>query len=198
MAHSDQARQAATTSVSACLRLSANGRVGRPPALVQAAQIGMTFGPSRPVSAWRTLCAMKRNTSVADGLMVADLMTLDPVVIGVDAAIEEAERLMRERHISGLPVVDEQGALVGVISQTDVLEDGGAPMAILLRRKPSGLRVGELMSSPAVTVAITAPLVEGARLMRDNRIHRVVAVDEHGRPVGVLSASDFVSLYADS
>jgi CBS domain-containing protein len=140
---------------------------------------------------------MKRSTSVADNLVVADLMTLDLVVIGVDAALEEAERLMRERHISGLPVVDQHDALVGVISQTDILEDGGVPMAILLRRKPSGLRVGELMSSPAVTVALTAPLVEAAQLMRDNRIRRVVAVDEHGRPVGILSASDFVALYAE-
>jgi CBS domain-containing protein len=140
---------------------------------------------------------MKGNVSAADDLTVADLMTIDPIVIGVDAALEEAERVMRERHVSGLPVVDEQEGPVGVISQTDVLEDGGMPMALLLRRKPSGLRVGELMTSPAVTVELTAPLVEAARLMRDNRIHRVVAVDERGRPVGVLSASDFVALYAD-
>lgn len=135
--------------------------------------------------------------AVADQLLVADLMTLDPVVVGVDDPIEEAERLMRERHVSGLPVVDGNGALVGVVSQTDVIEDGGAPLAILLRRKPSGLRVGELMTSPAVTIADTARLVEAARLMRDNRIHRLVAVDERGRTVGVLSASDFVALYAD-
>jgi len=140
---------------------------------------------------------MKGNVSGADDLTVADLMTLDPIVVSVDAVLEEAERLMRERKVSGLPVVDEHGGLVGVISRTDVLEDGGVPMAVLLRRKPSGLRVGELMSSPAVTVELTARLVEAARLMRDNRIHRVVVVDEHGRPVGVLSASDFVSLYAD-
>jgi CBS domain-containing protein len=140
---------------------------------------------------------MKGNVPAADDLTVADLMTIDPIVIGVDAALEEAERLMRERHVSGLPVVDEQEGLVGVISQTNVLEGGGMPVALLLRRKPSGLRVGELMTSPAVTVELTAPLVEAARLMRDNRIHRVVAVDERGRPVGVLSASDFVALYAD-
>jgi CBS domain-containing protein len=140
---------------------------------------------------------MKGNVSAADDLTVADLMTIDPIVVGVDAALEEAERLMRERHVSGLPVVDEHERLAGVISQTDILEDGGMPMALLLRRKPSGLRVGELMTSPAVTVELTAPLVEAARLMRDNRIHRVVAVDERGRPVGVLSASDFVALYAD-
>ena len=140
---------------------------------------------------------MKRNVPATDDLTVADLMTLDPIVIGADAALEQAESLMRDRHISGLPVVDEHGNLVGVISRTDVLEDGGVPMAVLLRRKPSGLRVGELMSSPAVTVELTAQLVEAARLMRDNQIHRVVAIDEHGRPVGVLSASDFVALYAD-
>ena len=135
--------------------------------------------------------------AVADQLVVADLMTLDPVVVGVDDPIEEAERLMRERRVTGLPVVDPNGAPLGVISQPDVIEDGGAPLAILLRRKPSGLRVGELMTSPAVTIADTARLVEAARLMRDNRIHRLVAVDEHGRTVGVLSASDFVALYAD-
>ncbi len=135
--------------------------------------------------------------AVVDQLVVADLMTLDPVVVGVDDPIEEAERLMRERRVTGLPVVDPNGAPVGVISQTDVIEDGGAPLAILLRRKPSGLRVGELMTSPAVTIADTARLGEAARLMRDNRIHRLVAVDEHGRTVGVLSASDFVALYAD-
>jgi len=140
---------------------------------------------------------MKRNIPSATELMVADLMTLDPVIISADEPIEEAEREMRERHISGLPVVDASGALIGVISQTDVLEDGGAPLALLLRRKPSGLRVGELMSSPAITVALATPLVEAARLMRDNRIHRVVAIDDHGRPIGVLSASDFVALYAD-
>ncbi len=131
------------------------------------------------------------------GLVVADLMTLDPVVIGVDAPIEEAEGLMHDSVVSGLPVVDANGDLVGVISRTDVVEDGSIPMAVLLRRRPSGLRVGELMSSPAVTISPMTPLHEAASLMRERRIHRLVAVDDAGRPVGVLSASDFVALYAD-
>ncbi len=140
---------------------------------------------------------MNRYVSAADDLVVADLMTLDPVLITVDAPLEDAEVLMRERAVSGLPVVDADGTLVGVISRTDVVEDGTIPMAILLRKVPSGLRVGELMSSPAITVETTDPLIEAARRMRDNRIHRLVAVDDRGRPVGVLSASDFVALYAD-
>jgi CBS domain-containing protein len=130
-------------------------------------------------------------------LTVADIMTLDPVVIRADAPLEEAERLMRDRRISGLPVVDDFERLVGVISRTDLLDDGSASLAFLLRRRPTGLRVGELMTSPAVTTSLSSSLVEAARLMRDNRIHRVVAIDEDGRPVGVLAASDYVALYAD-
>ncbi|HEX7346377.1 MAG TPA: CBS domain-containing protein [Candidatus Limnocylindrales bacterium] len=140
---------------------------------------------------------MERYGTQVDDLVVADIMTLDPIVIAADAPLEDAERLMRERAISGLPVVDSGGMLVGVISRTDVIEDGSIPMAILLRKIPSGLRVGELMSSPAITVETTDPLIEAARRMRDNRIHRLVAVDDVGRPVGVLSASDFVALYAE-
>jgi CBS domain-containing protein len=157
----------------------------------------VTFGPVDVRPRYDRLRSMKPNNHGADGLTVADAMTFDPVVVRVDAPLEEAERVMRERHVSGLPVVDQGGSLVGVISQTDVLEDGGSPMAILLRRKPSGLRVGELMTSPAVTVPMAAQLVEAARLMRDNRIHRVVVIDDSLRAVGVLSSTDFVALYAD-
>jgi CBS domain-containing protein len=140
---------------------------------------------------------MERDGTRTDDLAVADVMTLDPIVIAADAPLEDAERLMRERAISGLPVVDAAGMLVGVISRADVIEDGTIPMAILLRKMPSGLRVGELMSSPAITVETTDALIEAARRMRDNRIHRLVVVDDVGRPLGVLSASDFVALYAD-
>ena len=130
-------------------------------------------------------------------MLVADVMTIDPVVVAVDAHLEDAERLMRDRNVSGLPVVDDGGSLVGVISRTDVVEDGTVPLAILLRKMPSGLRVGELMTSPAITVSATDTLGDAARRMRDNRIHRVVVTEDDGRPVGVLSASDFVALYAD-
>ena len=130
-------------------------------------------------------------------LTVADVMTLDPVVVRAEAPLEDAERLLRERHVSGLPVVDDDERLVGVISRTDLLDDGSASLAFLLRRRPTGLRVGELMTSPPITTSLAAPLVEAARQMRDNRIHRIVAIDDAGRPVGVLAASDFVALYAD-
>jgi CBS-domain-containing membrane protein len=131
-------------------------------------------------------------------LLVADVMTIDPVVVGVDALLEEAIRLLRSYSITGLPVVDERGALVGVISETDLLASADSPVGRLIRTRPSGLRVGELMSSPAVTVPMTGSLDEAARIMLDRRVHRLVATDDAGHPVGVISAIDFVALYAEA
>jgi CBS domain-containing protein len=131
-------------------------------------------------------------------LAVADVMAIDPIVVQADAPIEEAARLLHANAISGLPVVDAGGALVGVISQTDLLAVVDSPLGRLLRAQPSGLRVGELMSSPAVTVPLTDALDEAARTMIDARVHRVVATDDAGRAVGVLSAMDFVALFAEA
>jgi CBS domain-containing protein len=132
------------------------------------------------------------------GLRVADLMTLDPVTVTPDAPVEAAERLLHANRIHGLPVLDDDNQLVGVISQTDLLLGGAHSIGAALRNRPSGLRVGELMTSPAVTVSLTASLHDAACRMREARVHRLVAVDEHGHPVGVLSAMDYVTLFAES
>jgi CBS domain-containing protein len=131
-------------------------------------------------------------------LTVADVMTIDPVLINADASLEEAANLLRSRAISGLPVVDAGGALLGVISQTDLLAIGDSAIGRAIRAQATGIRVGELMTSPAVTVPMTSSLHDGARLMRDGRVHRLVVIDDAGHPVGVLSAIDFVALFAES
>jgi CBS domain-containing protein len=125
-------------------------------------------------------------------------MSLDPITVSVDASIEQAQEILRLNHITGLPVVDEEGTLVGVLSQSDLVWGPGLHVATLLRKKPSGLRVGELMTSPAVTVELDVSVIEAARLMLQNRVHRLVAVDAAGRPVGVLSATDYVTLAAEA
>jgi CBS domain-containing protein len=130
-------------------------------------------------------------------LRVADLMTIDPVAIADHASIEDAESLLASYRISGLPVVDRAGRLVGVISKTDLIGDGSVALEALLRGNRTGLKVGELMTAPAITVRLDTTLVEAARIMRDSHIHRLVAVDERERPIGVLSASDYVTLVAE-
>ncbi|MDP9269819.1 MAG: CBS domain-containing protein [Chloroflexota bacterium] len=128
---------------------------------------------------------------------VADLMTMEPVVIGADARLEEAEELMRRHHVSGLPVADRSGRLVGVISQTDFLYLADPQTRSLIRLAPDQVRVAEVMSRPPVTVLLSTSLVEAARVMRRERVHRVVVVDSQQRPLGVLSALDYVDLYAE-
>jgi len=131
-------------------------------------------------------------------LVVGDVMSLNPIVASEDDTIEEAQAQLRANQITGLPVVDRSGNLVGVLSQSDLVWGPGLHVTTLLRRKPSGLRVGELMTSPPVTVALDTSVIEAARIMLHNRVHRLVAVDVHGHPVGVLSATDYVQLAAEA
>ncbi|HTK44921.1 MAG TPA: CBS domain-containing protein [Patescibacteria group bacterium] len=137
-----------------------------------------------------------RNKASEMEMLAGDWMTIMPVVIGPDARIEEAERMLELHEVTGLPVVDADGKLVGVISQTDLLR-GSGDVHSAVRRRYTGLRVADLMSSPAITVDISTPLREAARLMRDEKIHRLVVVDVAERPLGVLTSMDFVTLYAD-
>lgn len=129
-------------------------------------------------------------------LSVADVMTMDPITVRHDASIEEASELLTKYRITGLPVVDGNERLVGVISQSDLLAIQPLFRAAV-RGKPDGLRVGEVMSSPPLTVPMSASLVEGARIMHENGIHRLVALDDDGAPVGVLSGSDYVGVIAE-
>ena len=133
----------------------------------------------------------------ATDLRVADLMTIDPVAVSVDALIEDAEELLRVHQISGLPVVDADGRLVGVISLTDLLYLAVPSVQALIRHHERGIRVGDVMSTPPVTIESTATLGEAARLMHGDRLHRLVAVNADGRPIGVISAMDFVALAAE-
>ncbi len=129
-------------------------------------------------------------------LCVADLMTIDPCVISRHATVAEAEELMAINRVSGLPVVDPYGALVGVVSQTDLMYLTRPQVRSLMTHWETPLKVEEIMSSPPVTVRSTLSLENAARVMTEHDVHRVVAVDRKGRPVGVLSATDFVELVA--
>ena len=139
---------------------------------------------------------MPTTRTAATDLRVADLMSIDPITVSDDATIEEAEEMLRHHRISGLPVVDINARLVGVISQTDLLYLAVPSVQALIHHRATGIRVGEVMSTPPVTIDGEATLRDAARVMSEDRLHRLVAVDAHRRPVGVLSAMDFVALAA--
>ena len=130
-------------------------------------------------------------------LRVAELMSVDLIVVSDTALIDEAEELLRRHRMQDLPVVDIAGRLVGVISQTDLLYLDVPAVRALIRHEERGIRVGEVMSTPPSTIDSMATVKDAARRMHDEQIHRLVAVEEHGRPIGVITSMDFVALAAE-
>lgn len=129
------------------------------------------------------------------GPTVGELMSIEPITIGADRPVTEAEQLMTKRGVSGLPVVDRLGRLMGVISQTDLVRAHASGRAI---ESWPGLAARHLMTSPALTIRLDETLLSAARLMEQHHVHRLVVVAPDGRhPVGVLSTTDLVRALAD-
>jgi len=121
---------------------------------------------------------------------VQDAMTRGPISVRPDAPLAEAARILDACHISGLPVVDRDGQLVGVLSQTDLLR---ARVIDHLWSTLPGLAVRHLMTAPAVTASAAMPLDDAAALMEEKQIHRLVVVAPDGcTPIGILSVSDLI------
>jgi CBS domain-containing protein len=127
---------------------------------------------------------------------VADHMAAHPILVRADATLTEAAALMDRRHVHGLPVVDHTGALVGVLSQTDL---NRARSTEYLWANWPGLAVRHLMTSPAITIHRSTPLIVAARRMEQHQIHRLVVVEDGDdcSPIGVLSMTDLIHALAD-
>jgi len=139
----------------------------------------------------------------------ADLMTRDVVTVGPEASLADAIRLMLKFRVSGLPVVDGAGRLIGLLTEGDLLhriETGtDAPrmgwfQALVARGRMAeqyahthGRRVQDVMTRDVVTVREESPLADIVRVMDSKHFRRVPVVDG-GRLVGVVSRSDFVRL----
>ncbi|HJW22517.1 MAG TPA: CBS domain-containing protein [Candidatus Limnocylindrales bacterium] len=132
----------------------------------------------------------------SNSLTVADCMAVEPIVIRADASLTDAVGLMDRQHVHGLPVVDASGSLVGVVSQTDLAR---ARATEYLWSSWPGLAVRHLMTTPAITVRRSTPLVIAARKMERHGIHRLVVVDDADErvPIGVLSMTDLIHAIAE-
>ena len=120
---------------------------------------------------------------------VGDVMTSNPFLIVDTASLLEAAGILDSKKITGLPVVDDNGALVGVLSQTDLVR--ARANQHLVSNWP-GLAVGQIMTKPALTIAASATIEEAAKEMDKLRVHRLVVVDAAATPIGIISTSDLV------
>jgi CBS domain-containing protein len=116
---------------------------------------------------------------------VADLMTPSAITVQRGTAFQEVARLLNEFGITALPVVDDAGHPVGVVSEAD-----------LLQRHGSGTDTADdLMTSPAITAHPAWSVVRAARLMRKNKIKRLPVIDDGNHVIGVVSRSDLIQLF---
>lgn len=147
-------------------------------------------------------------------MQAQDVMSTVVATIDAGATVQEAAKLMLERRISALPVMDSKGRVIGVISEGDLvrrteLGTGAARswwlglLALPAENaaqdylKTHGTSVSEVMTRPAVSVRRATPLREVARLLEKHRIKRVPVI-EAGRLVGIVSRADLVRRLATS
>ncbi|MGD9949286.1 MAG: DUF190 domain-containing protein [Desulfobulbus sp.] len=142
------------------------------------------------------------NTFFPRQLAVRDVMTKDPVSIKADSGLDEATSLLLSSIFTGLPVVDDKGVPVGVVTQGDLINKGGLPLRLGLLAASgqddreavmAGLQqkqAQEVMTRPAVTISEDRPLTEAVDLMLAKRLKRLPVVNKGGMLVGMLSRLD--------
>ncbi|MEU3980846.1 CBS domain-containing protein [Streptomyces sp. NPDC026672] len=144
---------------------------------------------------------------------VGSVMTTDVVSARPGTPFKEVARRLADHHISGLPVIDEDDKVVGVVSETDLMAhqaaapDPYAPRRHLprpvrwtaaARRRAAKARArtaGELMSEPPVTVHADDTIVRAARTMAQRRVERLPVLDEEDRLVGIVTRRDLLSVF---
>ncbi|EJC75169.1 putative signal-transduction protein containing cAMP-binding and CBS domains [Rhizobium leguminosarum bv. trifolii WSM2012] len=140
-------------------------------------------------------------------MLVQTIMTSPAITVTASTSVAEAAKLMLDNRISGLPVVDANGTLVGIVSEGDflrrselnterkrswLLEWLASPRTIADEYvRTHGRRVEEVMTSPVSAIAPTAAISEAVRLMERRDIKRLPVVAE-GRLVGILARSDLL------
>lgn len=147
-------------------------------------------------------------------LLVDDYMSHQAICVDDTSRLTQAIRIMDDKDLNVLPVVDNQGMLVGILSASDLIEitheiqaDLSALTYVtektrnflinLLMDQGDTTIVRDVMTSGVDTTTPQTNLVVAAQKLVDRRYHHLPVVNESGKPIGVLSTSDFVRAFSD-
>jgi len=138
--------------------------------------------------------------TMTDGpLYVRDLMTKDVVTLGRNEKLVVADDVMRLGRIRHVPIVDDEGALAGIVSQRDLFHSGLVKAlgfgTHAQRQSLDSVMIKEAMKTEVVTTTPDTKLADAAKLMFEQKIGCLVVL-EAGKIVGLLTESDFVKLHA--
>ncbi|HEX2822002.1 MAG TPA: CBS domain-containing protein [Streptosporangiaceae bacterium] len=136
---------------------------------------------------------------------VKDVMTTQVVAVKLGASFKEMAAQLRQSRVSAFPVIDDDGKVIGVVSEADLLakevlnaDHTGTITAMLHRRereKADGLTAKDLMTHPAVTVTPEDSVEQAARLMYTLQVKRLPVIDHSGCLVGIITRSDVLAVF---
>ncbi len=119
-----------------------------------------------------------------------DVMTRGVVTVSIRAKVKQIATMLSEQGFSGVAVISDDGEVVGVISEMDILK-------VIGKENWKNMSAESIMTSHTESIKPTMTLGDAAKIMREKHIHRLLIFSEPGvgasqRPVGILSASDIV------
>ncbi len=137
-------------------------------------------------------------------MLVRDVMTKNVLSITKYESIMQVANTLTEKNISGLPVVDKENKVIGIVTQADILSMVGVSREhtfkdllkyMLGERLPErriGDLVGDIMTSPALTIRPNTNIAQAVKIMDEKRIRRLTVVDESNRLIGILTRADIL------
>jgi molybdopterin-containing oxidoreductase family membrane subunit len=140
-----------------------------------------------------------------EGSLARDIMSGNVMVVSPETKVEEIARILVSARISGVPVVDRENRVIGVVSESDIIFGeihhephllGRLGDMILPEIRRKGERAGDvasdIMTSPAITAREETPLRDIIQIITERKIKRIIIVDDKGRPAGIVSRIDIV------
>lgn len=143
-------------------------------------------------------------------LTAADIMTTEVITVTADTNIRQLAEIMTEKRIGSVPVVDNAGLLIGIVSESDLIEQDKSfhiPTVISLfdwvlylesekkfekeLKRMTARTVGEIFTQDVLSITRTTPVSKIADIMSEQRIHALPVVEE-GKVVGIVSRIDLI------
>jgi len=126
---------------------------------------------------------------------VKDVMTTRVIAVRAGASYADLAAMLREHRVSGFPVVDDGGVVVGVVSESDLLARQEAPGPRRRRASTAELTAADLMSWPPVTIGPDETVRHAARLMYARKLRRLPVVGQRGQLLGLVTRADLLSAF---
>lgn len=126
--------------------------------------------------------------SAPKAVKVGEIMTEKLESINVLNTAQEAAAKMAEKNVGSLAVLDDSGKALGIVTERDL-----ARRVCATDKTSNSMTVGQMMSSPVITVRSSYSLEEAADVMIEKKVRHLLVVDENNEPVGIITPTDLVA-----